>query len=119
VTFGLAERQTDLLDDAKRFCNEAVPADSIYALLHRERDQLFPHANVSLHGQPPFAQLRLRERAALQLGWLPAEHVLHPAGQLRSTYVQLERLAPVAWPPIGSGVGFQRRTLDFPPSHPP
>jgi len=42
MTLGLAQRQTDLLDDAKRFCDEAVPADSIYALLHRERDRLFP-----------------------------------------------------------------------------
>ncbi|MGH2791268.1 MAG: transposase [Actinomycetota bacterium] len=42
MTLGLATRQTDLLDDAKRFCDEAVPADSIYALLHRERDRLFP-----------------------------------------------------------------------------
>ncbi|MGH2751675.1 MAG: IS1182 family transposase [Actinomycetota bacterium] len=42
MTLGLAQRQTDLFDDAKRFCDETVPADSIYALLHRERDQLFP-----------------------------------------------------------------------------
>ena len=42
MTLGLADRQTDLFDDAKRFCDEAVPADSIYALLHRERDRLFP-----------------------------------------------------------------------------
>lgn len=42
MTLGLADRQTDLFDDAKRFCDEAVSADSIYALLHRERDRLFP-----------------------------------------------------------------------------
>ncbi|MFN2489946.1 MAG: hypothetical protein ABR529_09460 [Actinomycetota bacterium] len=42
MTLGLGERQTDLLDDAKRFCDDAVDPASIYALLHRERDQLFP-----------------------------------------------------------------------------
>jgi len=42
VTLGLAERQTDLLDDAKRFCDDVVDPSSIYALLHRERDKLFP-----------------------------------------------------------------------------
>jgi hypothetical protein len=38
----LAERQGDLLDEVTRHCDEAVPADSIYGLLHRERDKLFP-----------------------------------------------------------------------------
>jgi hypothetical protein len=42
VTLGLAERQGDLLDDLKRFCDEALPENSIYAVLHRERDRLFP-----------------------------------------------------------------------------
>ena len=42
MTLGLATRQTDLLDDAKRFCDEVVDPSSIYALLHRERDRLFP-----------------------------------------------------------------------------
>jgi len=42
MTLGLAQQQTDLLDGAKRFCDKAVPANSIYALLHRERDRLFP-----------------------------------------------------------------------------
>ena len=37
MTLGLAPRQTDLFDDAKRFCDETVPANSIYALLHRDR----------------------------------------------------------------------------------
>ncbi|MGH2764995.1 MAG: IS1182 family transposase [Actinomycetota bacterium] len=42
MTLGLAERQTDLLDELTGFCRDAVPETSIYALLHRERDRLFP-----------------------------------------------------------------------------
>ena len=42
MTLGLAERQGDLLDDVRRFCDEVVPPSSVYALLHRERDRLFP-----------------------------------------------------------------------------
>lgn len=42
MTLGMAPRQGDLLDDITRFCDAAVRKDSIYALLHRERDQLFP-----------------------------------------------------------------------------
>lgn len=42
MTLGMAERQGDLLDDVTRFCDEVVPSSSVYALLHRERDRLFP-----------------------------------------------------------------------------
>ncbi|MGH8275728.1 MAG: IS1182 family transposase [Steroidobacteraceae bacterium] len=42
MTLGKAPRQGNLLDDLTRFCDAAVSQDSIYALLHRERDQLFP-----------------------------------------------------------------------------
>ena len=42
MTLGRAHRQGDLLDDVVRFCDDVVPPTSIYALLHRERDQLFP-----------------------------------------------------------------------------
>jgi hypothetical protein len=42
MTLGLAERQGDLLDDVIRFCDDVVPGSSVYALLHRERDALFP-----------------------------------------------------------------------------
>jgi hypothetical protein len=42
MTLGLAERQGDLLDDVKRFCDEAVSETSVYAVLHRERERLFP-----------------------------------------------------------------------------
>src|SRR6266508_3500971 len=42
MTLGLAERQGDLLDDVIRFCDDVVPRSSVYALLHRERDALFP-----------------------------------------------------------------------------
>ena len=42
MSIGLAERQGDLLDDVMRFCDEALADTSIYAVLHRERDRLFP-----------------------------------------------------------------------------
>lgn len=42
MTLGLAQRQGDLLDEVTRFCDDAVADDSVYALLHRERDSLFP-----------------------------------------------------------------------------
>jgi hypothetical protein len=42
VTLGQADRQGDLLDDVTRFCDVALAESSIYAVLHRERDRLFP-----------------------------------------------------------------------------
>jgi len=42
VTMGRAERQGDLFDDVVRFCEGSLPASSIYGLLARERDRLFP-----------------------------------------------------------------------------
>jgi hypothetical protein len=42
LTLGLAERQGDLLDGVIRFCDGALPEGSVYGLLHRERDRLFP-----------------------------------------------------------------------------
>src|SRR5438105_950306 len=42
MTLGLAERQGTLLDDLNRFCEEALADSSVYVLLHRERDRLFP-----------------------------------------------------------------------------
>jgi len=42
MSLGLAERQANLLDDLARFCGEALADGSIYAVLHRERDKLFP-----------------------------------------------------------------------------
>ena len=42
MTLGLAQRQGDLLDEVTRFCEEALPEASVYGLLHRERDRLFP-----------------------------------------------------------------------------
>ena len=42
MSLGLAERQGDLLDDVIRFCDESLPETSVYGLLHRERDRLFP-----------------------------------------------------------------------------
>src|SRR5207302_24361 len=42
MTLGMAERQFDILDENRRFCEKLVGENSIYSLLHRERDQLFP-----------------------------------------------------------------------------
>ena len=42
MTLGLADRQGDLFDDVNRFCDETLAESSIYAVLHRERDRLFP-----------------------------------------------------------------------------
>jgi Transposase domain (DUF772) len=42
MTLGLAQRQGDLLDDVTRFCDQTLPEGSVYGLLHRERDRLFP-----------------------------------------------------------------------------
>ncbi len=42
MTLGLADRQGDLLDEMGRFCEDVLPQNSIYALLNRERDRLFP-----------------------------------------------------------------------------
>ncbi|MDQ3521408.1 MAG: IS1182 family transposase [Gemmatimonadota bacterium] len=42
MTLGLAERQGDLLDGLNRFCEQAIAETSVYALLNRERDRLFP-----------------------------------------------------------------------------
>jgi hypothetical protein len=39
---GMADRQGDLLDDAGRFCEAVLPAGSVFAVLARERDRLFP-----------------------------------------------------------------------------
>jgi len=42
MTLGKAQRQLDILDENRRFCEKAVGERSIYSLLHRERDRLFP-----------------------------------------------------------------------------
>jgi Transposase DDE domain/Transposase domain (DUF772) len=42
VSLGEASRQLDLLDAVTRFCDESLPASSIYGFLFRERDRLFP-----------------------------------------------------------------------------
>jgi len=42
MTLGMAERQGDLLDEVNRFCEQTLAENSVYAVLHRERDRLFP-----------------------------------------------------------------------------
>jgi hypothetical protein len=38
----MASQQLDLLDPVSRFCDEALPASSIFAFLHEHRERLFP-----------------------------------------------------------------------------
>ena len=42
MSLGRAERQGVLLDEVNRFCEATLPESSIFAVLHRERDRLFP-----------------------------------------------------------------------------
>ncbi len=42
MSLGLASRQGNLLDDLDRSCEEALAEGSVYSVLHRERDKLFP-----------------------------------------------------------------------------
>src|SRR5215469_3836065 len=60
MSLGKAKRQFDILDENRRFCEKQVGPASIYALLHRERDQLFPdemfadlYAVKGRHSIPP------------------------------------------------------------------
>ncbi|PMR58808.1 DDE transposase [Verrucosispora sp. ts21] len=39
---GVASQQLDLLDPVSRFCDEALPANSIFAFLHEHPETLFP-----------------------------------------------------------------------------
>jgi hypothetical protein len=42
MTLGVAETQGDLFDDVTRFCAETLAENSVYSVLARERDRLFP-----------------------------------------------------------------------------
>ena len=42
MTLGQAERQGDLLDDVNRCCEQMLPESSVFSVLARERDCLFP-----------------------------------------------------------------------------
>jgi len=42
MTLGVAERQGGLFDDVTRFCAETLAENSVYGVLARERDRLFP-----------------------------------------------------------------------------
>ena len=42
MALGRASHQLDLLDPVTRFCEETLPANSIFAFLHEHRDSLFP-----------------------------------------------------------------------------
>jgi Transposase domain (DUF772) len=44
VALGKASQQLDLLDPVSRFCDETLPANSIFMFLHRHREVLFPDA---------------------------------------------------------------------------
>jgi hypothetical protein len=42
MSLGLAGRQGNLFDDVRRFCDDTLAEKSIYRLMHRERERLFP-----------------------------------------------------------------------------
>ncbi|MDA8400597.1 MAG: hypothetical protein M0008_11245 [Actinomycetota bacterium] len=42
MSLGLAERQGSLLNDMEQFCDQKLSERSIYTVLHRERDLMFP-----------------------------------------------------------------------------
>ena len=42
MTLGVAERQGDLFDDVTRLCAETLSESSVYSVLARDRDRLFP-----------------------------------------------------------------------------
>ena len=42
MTLGVAERQGGLFDDVTRFCERTLSESSVYSMLARERDRLFP-----------------------------------------------------------------------------
>ena len=42
MSLGVASRQGSLLNDMEQLCDRALPERSIFAVLHRERDRLFP-----------------------------------------------------------------------------
>lgn len=44
MTLGHAPTQPDIFRSSAAYCDDRVPAHSIYALLHRERHRLFPDA---------------------------------------------------------------------------
>jgi hypothetical protein len=49
MTLGLAERQGDLFDDVTRFCDGVLAESSVYSVLYRERDRLFPESGGRTH----------------------------------------------------------------------
>lgn len=86
MTLGMAERQFDILDENRRFCEKLVGENSIYTLLHRERDQLFPDEMFA----DLFADRRRRlippsVVAVVMEGWTPvaAVEVMMPAHRTR------------------------------------
>src|SRR5205085_7523114 len=42
MALGRASQQLDLLDAVTRFCDETLPANSIFGFLHEHRETLFP-----------------------------------------------------------------------------
>jgi hypothetical protein len=60
MTLGLAQRQGSLLDEVSRFCGEHLDEGSVFSLLARERDRLFPdelfadlYEDVGRRSKPP------------------------------------------------------------------
>ena len=47
MALGVASQQLDLLDPVTQLCDEALPAASIYAFLHAQREVLFPDGSFA------------------------------------------------------------------------
>jgi len=88
----LAQRQGDLLDDVVRYCDQVLRPDSVYSLLHHERDRLFPDeffadlfSERGRRSGPPFGAAVWGRRSvvatvmvlqSLEARTVPAEHSL-------------------------------------------
>jgi len=57
----LPSQQLDLLDPVSQLCDEALPATSIYAFLHGQREVLFPDGLFAICSRP-MAAGRCRRR---------------------------------------------------------
>src|SRR6266498_3854531 len=90
VTLGQADRQGDLLDDVTRFCDEALPESSIYAVLHRERDWLFPDGMFAdLFSEKGRRSVRLRRHGVGPVRAHGAGGYAGPAGEVARSAADL------------------------------
>jgi hypothetical protein len=113
MTLGMAERQGDLLEEVNRFCERTLPQSSVFAVLHRERDRLFPDelfadlfSSRGRRSVPPsvvatvmvLQRLEGAQDVALFGGEFGA--LMHPAG-VAGELPDVQRLELLADPPPG------------------